>query len=107
MQDGVWNDERILPEDWMKYSTTPTAHVPMNEYGAQFWLNVGDKDDPKNRRWPSLPHDAYGLSGFQGQSVVIIPSHDAVIVRMGLTEDYTAWSQDEFMGLVLKALPKK
>lgn len=105
MQDGVWNGERILPEGWIKYSTTPTAHVPKNEYGAQFWLNAGDKDNPKNRRWPSLPRDTFGLSGFQGQSVVIIPSRETVIVRLGLTPDRTALDQDEFFGLVLKALP--
>ncbi|MFP6584063.1 MAG: serine hydrolase [Candidatus Hydrogenedentota bacterium] len=106
MQDGVWNGERILPEGWMNYARTPTAHVPKNEYGAQFWLNHGDEDDKKNRRWPSLPHDAFGLSGFQGQSVVSIASRDTVIVRLGLSSSQDAWSQDEFMRLVLKALPK-
>jgi len=29
----------------------------------------------------------YFASGFQGQMVAVFPSHDLVIVRMGLTED--------------------
>lgn len=29
----------------------------------------------------------YRCSGYQGQMVAIFPSHDLVIVRMGLTED--------------------
>lgn len=107
MQDGVWNGERILPEGWMNYARTNTPHARKGQYGAQFWLNHGAENNPKNRRWPSLPVDAFGLSGFQGQSVVSIPSRDTVIVRLGLTQGATAWDQDEFMGLVLKALPKK
>jgi CubicO group peptidase (beta-lactamase class C family) len=47
MLDGVWNGERILPEGWIEYSTTPTAHVLKNEYGAQFWLNAGDQGQPQ------------------------------------------------------------
>ncbi len=108
MQDGVWEGERILPEGWLDYSTTPTPKNPRGEYGAQLWLNRGEPGNPENRRWPHLPLDSFGFSGFEGQSVGIIPSRNAVIVRMGRTVGgRKAWSQDEFMGNVLKALPKE
>lgn len=108
MHNGTWNGEQILPEDWMDYAKTPTTAEGdiKREYGAQFWLNHGNEDDPTIRRWPSLPHDTFGLSGFQGQSVASIPSRDTVIVRLGLYSDFQAWNQDEFMALVLEALPK-
>jgi CubicO group peptidase (beta-lactamase class C family) len=38
-------------------------------------------------RFPDAPKDLYFASGFQGQMVAIFPSHDLVIVRMGLKED--------------------
>jgi len=49
-----------------------------------------------------------GFSGCEGQNVGIIPSRNAVIVRMGRKiGGRKAWDQDEFMGHVLKALPKE
>ena len=35
MQDGVWDSNRVLPEGWVKFSTTPG---PYRGYGAGFWL---------------------------------------------------------------------
>ena len=35
MQDGVWNDQRILPEGWVDYMTTPTPAAHQGQYGAQ------------------------------------------------------------------------
>lgn len=98
LQDGVWNDQRLLPEGWVKYSTTPSKTDTLNHYGAHWWLNndpqITQDDTPKvnsdkqhkkptQRKWPSVPQDAYFMSGFQGQFVVVIPSKDLVVVRLG------------------------
>ena len=47
--DGVFNGERILPEGWVKYSTT-VASASNGAYGSFFWLNKG-------RELPSAPED--------------------------------------------------
>lgn len=83
--DGVWNGERILPEGWVKYSTTPAITPPLGEYGAQWWLNAGAKDNPQNRKYPDLPIDTYWADGFEEQYVMVIPSEDLVIVRLGIS----------------------
>jgi len=107
LRDGVWNGERILPAGWVKYSTTPTLLALKGEYGAHFWLNAGEKGNPQNRTYPSLPTDLYYLSGFNGQVVAVIPSRDIVIVRMGVTHDEASWPQEEFLRQVLDSIVKR
>jgi CubicO group peptidase (beta-lactamase class C family) len=79
LHKGNWNGEQIFDESWAKYVATPT-NTSNGQYGAQFWLNAGG-------RFPNAPKDMYYASGYQGQMVAIFPSHDLVIVRMGLKED--------------------
>lgn len=105
LQDGVWKGERILPEGWVHYTTTPTPKAPQGVYGAQVWLNAGDADDASKRRMRDVPPDAFWLSGFDGQSVTVIPSRDTVVVRMGYTPAKAAFSLNDFLSAVLKALP--
>jgi len=78
LQDGVWNGERILPEGYVKFvSTLAPAWVADGRpvYGGLFWIN-GDGG------WP-VPRDAYYMAGAGGQTTMIIPSRDLVVVRMG------------------------
>ena len=105
LNDGVWEGQRVLPEDWVKYSTTATARVPRGRYGAHFWLNDGDAEHPEDREYPLLPRDLYHASGFQGQNVMVIPSRDLVIVRLGMTH-HQAWGAQTFVKGILKALPE-
>lgn len=79
LHKGNWNGEQIFEESWAKYVSTPT-NTSNGQYGAQFWLNAGG-------RFPNAPKDMFYASGYQGQMVAIFPSHDLVIVRMGLKED--------------------
>jgi len=103
LQDGIWEGERILPEGWVTYTTTPTPGAPKGEYGAHFWLNAGNPDNPEDSRWPRAPRDEYEAAGFQEQKVIIIPSKKLVLVRFGATSDRSAWDTDEFIQNVLAA----
>ena len=104
LNDGVWKNERILPEGWVKYSTTPTPNAPKGEYGAQFWLNAGRSGQPEDRWMPKVPPDMYSLRGLEGQYVSIIPSKKLVIVRLGLSVGEKVWDQEQFIADVLDAL---
>jgi CubicO group peptidase (beta-lactamase class C family) len=78
LQDGVWNGERILPEGYVKFVSTVAPswaadHRPI--YGGFFWIN-GTGAFP-------VPKDAYYMAGAGGQTTLIIPSHDLVVVRVG------------------------
>jgi CubicO group peptidase (beta-lactamase class C family) len=110
LNDGVWKNERILPEGWVKYSTTPTPKAPKGEYGAQIWLNRGPAGNPDQRLLPNVPVDMFSFEGFEGQQVAVIPSHKLVVVRLGITWDYEAWNYDEidfFLSSIVKAVSVK
>jgi CubicO group peptidase (beta-lactamase class C family) len=87
LNDGTFNGERILAEGWVEYSTTPSTAAPRGEYGAQWWLNAGEKDNPGNRIYPDLPTDAFWADGFEEQYVMVIPSKNLVIVRLGVSHN--------------------
>lgn len=104
LNDGVWEGERLLPEGWVRYSTTPTPAAPEGRYGAHWWLNAGEPDAPEQRPWPRLPPDAYRASGFEGQSVMIVPSRELVVVRLGWTVDEAAFRIDDFVAELIGVL---
>jgi CubicO group peptidase (beta-lactamase class C family) len=75
LQDGIFNGERILPEGWVKYTTTP-ASASSGKYGSLFWLN-------HSKYYPAAPEDMYSCNGHDGQQIFIIPSKELVIVLVG------------------------
>jgi len=75
LRDGMWNGERLLPEGWATFVSTPAPAWPRKEYGGQFWVNG-------EGQW-NLPRDAYWMDGAGGQKTFIVPSLDLVVVRMG------------------------
>lgn len=75
LQDGVWNGQRLLPEGFTRFVSTPAPAWKRREYGGQFWVNG-------EGQW-NLPRDAYFMSGAGGQQTFVVPSHDLVVVRMG------------------------
>lgn len=75
LQDGVWVGERLLPEGWAKFVSTPAPAWDRPVYGGQFWVNGTGE-------W-NLPREAYYMAGAGGQYTFIVPSHDLVVVRMG------------------------
>lgn len=103
LNDGVWNNKRIFAEGWVKYSTSPADAAPQGEYGAQIWLNAGNKNNPADKRFPDVPNDMYLMDGFEGQSVIMIPSRQVVIVRLGLSQK-REFDVNAFVSDVLKAL---
>jgi CubicO group peptidase (beta-lactamase class C family) len=73
--DGVFNGERILPEGWVKYSTS-AAPESNGEYGACFWLN-------RSKKLPSVPEDMYACEGHDGQMIFILPGQQLIVVVLG------------------------
>ncbi len=104
LQDGVWNGERILPEGWVEFSRTPAPAAPLGQYGGQWWLNAGAPNDSTKRDFPRLPRELYYASGFEGQTVAVIPSRELVVVRLGLSRPDDAYDVTELIGGVLESI---
>jgi CubicO group peptidase (beta-lactamase class C family) len=86
LEDGVVGGQRILPEGWVRYSTTPTSSA-FAGYGAGWWINRGDSRGARFRREHGMPADAFMALGIYGQTVVVVPSERLVIARFGTTYD--------------------
>jgi len=105
LNDGVWNGERILPEGWVKYSSTPAPAAKKRQYGALWWLNLGDPANPSDVEYPGLPNESIMANGFERQFVVIVPSKKLVVVRLGVTH-YKNFNIANLVNDVIAALPK-
>jgi CubicO group peptidase (beta-lactamase class C family) len=103
LQDGVWNGERILPEGYAKFVSTPAPAWVADQrpvYGGFFWIN-GEGTFP-------VPRDAYYMAGAGGQFTLIVPSHDLVVVRLG---HYRGGGTGSYafaraLALLMQAVPK-
>jgi CubicO group peptidase (beta-lactamase class C family) len=75
LQDGMWQGQRLLPDGWTTFVSTPAPAWKQPVYGGLFWVN-GDG------AW-NIPKSAYMANGAGGQRTFVIPTHNLVVVRMG------------------------
>jgi CubicO group peptidase (beta-lactamase class C family) len=103
LQDGIWNGERILPEGFVKFVSTLAPAWEADKrpiYGAFFWIN-GDRAFP-------VPRDAYYMAGAGGQTTLIIPSHELVVVRLGHFKGSAPGAEafKKSLSLLMEAVPQ-
>ncbi len=103
LQDGVWNGERLLPEGYVKFVSTLAPGWVADKrlvYGGLFWVN-GEGTFP-------VPREAYYMSGAGGQTTLIVPSHDLVVVRLGHFKGATPGGQSfrKALALLMEAVPR-
>jgi CubicO group peptidase (beta-lactamase class C family) len=99
LQDGVWNGERLLPEGWVDFVRTPAPAWSEPIYGGMFWLN--------RLGWWPVPEDAFFMAGSGTQYVLIIPTHDLVVARLGHYKGEAAGARalGRALELLMQAVP--
>jgi len=85
LNDGVWNDKRIISEQWVKKSSTPFEgntgiKVPGGDMGklgyAYTWWT-------KDYSHSGKEINIYYAGGWGGQKIMVLPELDSVIVFTG------------------------
>ncbi len=74
LHKGKWNEKRIISEDYYVASVTPNEYLNDNcdYYGYQWWIYDDSEDD-----------FIFYARGILGQFIVVIPSRNIVMVRLG------------------------
>ncbi|MFP1633558.1 serine hydrolase domain-containing protein [Zhengella sp. ZM62] len=111
LQRGAWDGRSLLPAgyvDWM-VEPAPASRAPWGgyTYGRHVWL-VGPRGDIPRDRDPEaafdLPGDTYWLRGHDGQTIAVLPSHELVVVRMGLTPSNLNYQPQGLVDALAKAV---
>lgn len=108
LQDGVWNDQRLLPEGYVQRISSP-SQVSGGQYAqGQLWRWGPQGATPDGENPDSafdIPADTYWMLGHDGQSVAIVPSQQLVVVRLGLTPQNLLYQPQGLLAALVKALP--
>jgi CubicO group peptidase (beta-lactamase class C family) len=85
LRDGVWNGTRVLPEGWVDFGRTYGPDPNVDTYGAQWWLTPqsGTGRPARSLIVDEGMADAFSAQGYEGQIIVVVPSKDLVLVRLG------------------------
>lgn len=83
LNNGNWNGEQIVPQEWVAESTQPhVAESPFFDYGYQWWYR-----SKSNRSWWKHPvhgskdeHDMFLALGYGGQYIMVIRDLNMVVV---------------------------
>ncbi|MFL2504917.1 MAG: serine hydrolase domain-containing protein [Candidatus Azotimanducaceae bacterium] len=79
LRGGVWENRQILSKDWIDYGRTPSFKDESQCYGSHWWINPNDLTQ-------------FYASGFEGQTLLLDPNKDTVVLRLGRTPDLEAAS---------------
>ena len=85
LRDGVWDGARVLPQGWVDFGRTPGPAQNTDTYGAGWWLTPAQGTGRPSRSLITDPGmaDAFSAQGYEGQIIVVVPSKDLVLVRLG------------------------
>jgi CubicO group peptidase (beta-lactamase class C family) len=76
LQDGIWNDARIVPHDWVAASAA--TYLPVPGWDAHWGYSYGWW--PQDQRYG---HGAFAASGWGQQAIIVMPELDMVAVFTG------------------------
>jgi CubicO group peptidase (beta-lactamase class C family) len=113
LNNGNWNGKKILSEEWITYSRTPSPAYTTTvnyksaeefQYTALWYSNFPIPEKKISQPWPDAPIDTFAALGHWGQSIFIIPSLDLIVVRTADDRDKT-FSKNEYLKKIIDSIP--
>jgi len=105
LDGGLASGRTIVPEEWVRFSTTPTPESPDGRYGAHWWLKLNPEIGGNDPAAASIAPDAFFAIGHEGQTLTVIPSRRLVVVRLGASIYIDAWNHAQFVAELQAAAP--
>lgn len=90
LNDGYWDNIKILPDGWVNESIQPQIKVDNKSYGYYLWIRPADDNKTEKKCGDLFTYYAYG---HRGQFIGIIPELDMVVV---ITTDENDISRDNY-----------
>jgi CubicO group peptidase (beta-lactamase class C family) len=105
LQDGAWNGNQILPEDFVDWMSEPVAASKDVYAKGQIWIEgPGDEEAPGAGVPAGVPADTVWLEGHDGQTVAVVPSKQLVVVRLGLTPSKLGYRPQKLVAALARAI---
>jgi CubicO group peptidase (beta-lactamase class C family) len=76
---------QVVPRQWIDFMTRPSPREA--QYGAQIWLNRKATHGEASLFPERGPADLFAAEGHLGQFVMVSPSRELVVVRLGMTAE--------------------
>jgi CubicO group peptidase (beta-lactamase class C family) len=93
---GLWEDNRILSENWVKRSSALySIDTDVMGYGFYWWIL---------RQPPFLDHGMYAALGVGNQMIAVLPKSDLVIVNRANTYEGESTPMPALLGLIEEVL---
>jgi len=104
LRHGMWGDQRIVPEDWLRESLKPHSDLGGGRgYGYLWWTT--EANAPGDMLHADVP--IYYASGLGGQKIIVLPDRDLVVVHRAARVDHGIRHDrmGELLRLALSAKP--
>ncbi len=111
LRDGIWDGRRLLPEGWVDFARTPGPATNADVYGAGWWVTPATGNGRPIEAFVDTgpQRNSFRAEGRAGQIILVVPSKDLVVVRLGSNLDSPEKWQSLYvwMGRVARAFPDR
>ena len=101
LRGGQWGGKQLIPAAWIQQSLQPYSDAGEDGgYGHLWWVAVDGRHLPGMR----VPEGTFSAQGYGGHMVVVVPSHDLVVVHRVDTDIPGNVMSDALFGQLLQRI---
>jgi CubicO group peptidase (beta-lactamase class C family) len=101
---GAAGGAQVIPRNWIAFMRSASPANPA--YGGQLWLNHASTVSKQNLFPGRAPSDLFACIGHRGQYVIVSPSQQLTLVRLGISEGEPNVALREHLLAILRLFPR-